>query len=202
MRVLVTVVREGEEPQDVLVNTDDAATACDVAEVLAATRGAQQRQAHEAVPSVVVPMPGTTLDPRFSYAGQAPASPTLWADGHRCDPRTPVGSVLRDGMRISVDDSIGPLLRRGEPVGRYEVRVAGGASSGRVVRLAAGSATIGSAPTCTLPVADTQLPPLALRLAIDVQGRATVAPQPGAAVQLDDAPVTGEQDWPLGESSA
>ncbi|WP_405562168.1 FtsK/SpoIIIE domain-containing protein [Streptomyces sp. NBC_01180] len=198
MRVLVTVVREGEEPQDVLVNTDDAATACDVAEVLAATRGAQQRQAHEAVPSVVVPMPGTTLDPRFSYAGQAPASPTLWADGHRCDPRTPVGSVLRDGMRISVDDSIGPLLRRGEPVGRYEVRVAGGASSGRVVRLAAGSATIGSAPTCTLPVADTQLPPLALRLAIDVQGRATVAPQPGAAVQLDDAPVTGEQDWPLG----
>ncbi|WP_328319005.1 FtsK/SpoIIIE domain-containing protein [Streptomyces sp. NBC_00388] len=198
MRVLVTVVREGEEPQDVLVNTDDAATAGDVAEVLAATRGVQQGKGREAVPSVVVPLPGTTLDPRFTYAGQAPAAPTLWADGHRCDPRTPAGSVLRDGMRISVDDSIGPLLRRGEPAGRYEVRVAAGASSGRVVRLAAGSATIGSAATCTLPVADVRLPPFAARLAIDVQGRATLTPQPGVAVQLDDAPVTDEQVWPLG----
>ncbi|MCX4549028.1 FtsK/SpoIIIE domain-containing protein [Streptomyces sp. NBC_01387] len=197
MRVLVTVVREGEEPQDVLVNTDDAATTGDLAEVLAATRGARQQGREAAPPSVVVPMPGTTLDPRFTYGNEVPAGPMLWADGHRCDPRTPVGSVLRDGMRVSVDDSIGPLLRRGEPVGRYEVRVAAGAGSGRVVRLAAGSATIGSAATCTLTVADNQLPPLAAKVAIDVQGNATLTPQPGLAVQLDDVPVTGEQCWPL-----
>ncbi|MEV8568679.1 FtsK/SpoIIIE domain-containing protein [Streptomyces sp. NPDC051322] len=200
MRVLVTVVREGEEPQDVLVNTDDAATAGDLAEVLAATRQAPQPgygPGRRAMPSVVVPMPGTTLDPRFTYGNEPVHSPTLWADGNRCDPRTPVTSVLRDGMRISVDDSIGPLLRRGEPAGRYELRVAGGASSGRVVRLAAGTATIGSAPTCTLAVTDPQLPPVAARVAIDVQGRAVLTAQPGAA-HLDDVPVVGEQNWPLG----
>ncbi|MFG2722964.1 FtsK/SpoIIIE domain-containing protein [Streptomyces sp. NPDC048416] len=193
MRVLVTVVQEGAPPYDVMVNADDDAVARDVAQALAAS-GAGPGQA-ERPPPVVVALPGTVLDPMHGGRG---AEPVLWADGHRCDPDTPAGQILRDGMRISVDDSIGPLLRKGEPMGRYELRVAGGPGAGRVVRLAVGTATFGSATTCTLAAPDPVLAPVAAQITVDVRGRATLAPQHGSTVLLDDEPVTQAQDWPLG----
>ncbi|MET7764463.1 FtsK/SpoIIIE domain-containing protein [Streptomyces sp. NPDC005393] len=220
MRVLVTAVREGADPQDVMVTADDAATAADVAEALSASLGGPvpQRghgvatQQSQAVPSpreqgapltVVVPLPGTVLDPRFAYGGGAadPAPmPNLWADGRRCDPREPAATVLRDGMRVSVDDALGPFMRAGEPTGRYELRVAGGPGAGRVVRLAAGVATIGTDRTCTLPVADAFLPPVAVRVTVHIDGRVAFVPSPDAQVLLDDEPIEGggEQQWPLG----
>src|SRR3954464_13610782 len=100
MRVLVTVVQEGAPPHDVMVNADDDATAGDVAQALAVAPGDGPGQAGHPLP-VVVALPGTVLDPRY----QAQRSePTLWADGHRCEPDTPAGQILRDGMRISVDE--------------------------------------------------------------------------------------------------
>ncbi|MEV5946884.1 FtsK/SpoIIIE domain-containing protein [Streptomyces sp. NPDC051993] len=194
MRVLVTVVQEGAPPHDVMVNADDDATSRDVAQALAAAPGGGPGQAKQPLP-VVVALPGTVLDPR--YAGQG-HEPTLWADGHRCEPNTPAGEILRDGMRISVDNSIGPLLRKGEPVGWYELRVAGGPGAGRVVRLAVGTATFGSAATCTLVAPDPVLSPVAAQVTVDVQGRATLTPQNGAAVLLDDEALEGVHDWPLG----
>ncbi|MCT9089148.1 FtsK/SpoIIIE domain-containing protein [Streptomyces sp. ASQP_92] len=193
MRVLVTVVQEGAPPSDVVINADDDATARDVAQTLAAAGGVPggAGQPHP----VVVALPGTVLDARHGGRG---AEPTLWADGHRCEPNTPAGQILRDGMRISVDDSLGPLLRAGEPVGWFELRVAAGPGAGRVVRLAVGTATLGSAATCTLAVPDAMLAPVAARITVDVQGRATLGPQSGTQVLLDDEPVDGAQDWPLG----
>ncbi|MEV7525067.1 FtsK/SpoIIIE domain-containing protein [Streptomyces sp. NPDC091371] len=191
MRVLVTVVQGGVPPQDVVINTDEAATARDVAEAVASAFGVAHLGQAGAVHEVVVPL-------HAGFAPQVPAGPTLWADGLRCDPAAPVGGILRDGMRLSVDDAIGPLLRRGEPAGYYELRVAGGPSAGRVVRLGVGTATVGSAPTCTLPVVDGALAPVALRVTIDVKGNATLQAQEGAGVLLDGEQAEGDRDWPLG----
>ncbi|MFJ2819414.1 FtsK/SpoIIIE domain-containing protein [Streptomyces sp. NPDC087294] len=193
MRMLVTVVREGGEPHDVVIATDDTATAGDVAEALGAALG---HPAHQPGGGNVVRMPG--LAPAAVPGFGAIPGPSLWADGEYCDPQAPAATVLRDGVRVSVDDSIGPLLRRGEPVGPYELRVAAGPASGRVVRLGVGVATVGSAPTCTLPVSDPTLPHLALRVRIDLQGNAQLAPENGAVALLDDEEVEPGTTWPLG----
>ncbi|GGX36490.1 cell division protein FtsK [Streptomyces malachitofuscus] len=197
MQMLVTVVREGGEPQDVVVTTDDAATAGDVAQALATALG---QSGHPAgVPGNVIALPGTTRALPYGHgATGTPTAPSLWADGERCDPDAPATAVLQDGMRVSVDDSVGPLLRRGEPAGRYELRVAGGPASGRVVRLGVGAATAGAAPTCSLPLTDSSLPPVALRLTVDMKGGTTLAPENGTEILLDDRPVTSGTPWPPG----
>ncbi|WP_030221988.1 FtsK/SpoIIIE domain-containing protein [Streptomyces sp. NRRL WC-3626] len=190
MQMLVTVVREGGRPQDVVVATDDTATAGDVAQALATAVGG---------PGLPAGATGNVVALPYGHGVAAAAgTPYLWADGERCDPSAPATAVLQDGMRVSVDDSIGPLLRKGEPVGQYELRVAGGPASGRVVRLGAGAATAGSAPTCSLPLSDTTLPPVALRITIDMKGGTTLAPEGGAEILLDDRPVTSGAPWPLG----
>ncbi|MBT2451868.1 cell division protein FtsK, partial [Streptomyces sp. ISL-43] len=191
MRVRVTVVEGGIPPQDVVVDADESATAGDVAQTLASAFGVARFAPGGAVREVVVPLHG-------GHARQAPAGPTLWADGQRCEPGTPAARILRDGMRVSVDDAIGPLLRRGEPAGRYELRIAAGPAAGRVVRLGIGTATIGSAPTCTVPVADGTLAPVAARVTIDVKGNATLQAQEGAGVLLDGEQAEGVQAWPAG----
>ncbi|WP_431043781.1 FtsK/SpoIIIE domain-containing protein [Streptomyces sp. P1-3] len=201
MRVLVTAVREGAEPQDVMVTADDTATASDVAEALAAAVGGQPGAApgspgHAQPPSVVVPMRGKA--PGFAGHGQEPARAHLWVDGRRCAPEEPVGAVLRDGMRVTVDANVGPYLRAGEPTGRHELRVVGGPGAGRVVRLMAGVATIGSQHGCTLQVADPGLPPGAVRVTVNADGRVTLVPLSGAPMLLDEEPVTGERPWPPG----
>ncbi|MFJ2516927.1 FtsK/SpoIIIE domain-containing protein [Streptomyces griseoviridis] len=195
MRTLVTVVREGGEPHDVVIATDDTATAADVAEALGASLGHPAQQADHG--GNVLRMPGLAPAARPDFEA-VPREPSLWADGEYCDPRAPVATVLRDGVRVSVDDSIGPLLRKGEPVGQYELRVAGGPASGRVVRLGVGAATMGSAPTCTLPVSDPSLPPVAFRLTIDLKGATRLSPEGGADVLLDDEAVEPGANWPLG----
>ncbi|MDT0439289.1 MULTISPECIES: FtsK/SpoIIIE domain-containing protein [Streptomyces] len=195
MRLLVTVVRDGGEPHDVVIATDDTATAGDVAEALGATLGHPVERTGDA--GNVVRLPGRGPAPVPEQAtGTRP--PSLWADGEYCDPLAPAATVLRDGARVSVDDSIGPLLRRGEPVGRYELRIAGGPAAGRVVRLGVGATTVGSAPTCTLPVPDPALPPLALRLTIDIGGEARLTAEGGAQVLLDDEAAPPGTPWPLG----
>ncbi|MGW4022732.1 FtsK/SpoIIIE domain-containing protein [Streptomyces sp. NPDC005009] len=196
MQMLVTVVREGGEPQDVVVTTDDTATAGDVAEALAAALGEPGRPA--GVPGNVVPLSGTSQALPYGHGVVTAGAPFLWADGERCDPSAPATAVLQDGMRVSVDDSVGPLLRKGEPVGQYELRVAGGPASGRVVRLGIGAATVGAAPTCSLPLTDTSLSAVALRITIDMKGDTTLAPESGAEVLLDDEAVTAGAPWPLG----
>ncbi|MFD7873696.1 FtsK/SpoIIIE domain-containing protein [Streptomyces sp. NPDC059766] len=189
MRMLVTLVHEGGAPQDVVVTADDTATAGDVAEVLGTAVGRAAPPAG-GMPGNVVPMRGTSLVPPPGQGAAETGAPSLWADGVLCDPAAPAAGVLRDGMRISVDDAIGPLLRKGEPAGQYELRVAGGPAAGRVVRLGVGVATVGSAPTCSLPLPDPSLPPVALRLTVDLQGSTTLAAEGGAEVLLDDEPLT------------
>ncbi|ANB07849.1 cell division protein FtsK [Streptomyces ambofaciens] len=195
MRMLVTVVSEGGEPHDVVVTADDTATAGDVAQALATELG--RSGAPAGMPANVRVMPGMAPPTIPGYGPAGTGGPALWADGVLCDPAAPVAQVLQDGMRVTVDDSMGPLLRKGEPVGQFELRVAGGPASGRVVRLGVGVTTLGSAPTCTLALPGAALPPIALRVAIDMQGNATLGPEGGAEVRLDDEPVTAPgTPWP------
>ncbi|GGV77850.1 cell division protein FtsK [Streptomyces griseoloalbus] len=196
MQTRVTVVLEGGEPHDVVITTEDTATAGDVAEAL--TTALRQAGRSAGLPANVVAMPGTSPVLPHGHTAPATAGPPLWADGVLCDASAPATAVLQDGMRLSVDDSVGPLLRKGEPVGPYELRAAGGPASGRVIRLGIGTATVGSAPTCSFPLTDTSLPPVALRIAIDMKGATTLVPEGGAEVLLDDEPVTSGTPWPLG----
>ncbi|MGW1402182.1 FtsK/SpoIIIE domain-containing protein [Streptomyces sp. NPDC002405] len=197
MQTLVTVVREGGEPHDVVVTTDDTATAGDVAEALRANLEHPVRPSGETRGNVV-PMPGRSPALLPDYDAAASGTLSLWADGVPCDQDAPAVAVLRDGMRVSVDDSIGPLLRRGEPVGQYELRVTAGPASGRVIRLGVGVATVGSAPTCSLSLPDAAVPPVALRLTIDVRGNATLSPEGSNGVRLDDEPAGAGRTWPFG----
>jgi S-DNA-T family DNA segregation ATPase FtsK/SpoIIIE len=212
MRVTVTVVQQGIDGQDVLVTADDSASAGDVALALARAVGGDAGGTAPAAAAGGVVLPFPQQGGRFPGQAQAPAGPVaafgkpavaerppvLWADGAPCDPRAPATGVLRDGMRVTIDDSIGPFMRAGEPSGRYEIRVCAGPGSGRVARLGLGTATLGSGQRCTVSVPDGALAPLAARVSVGSDGRVTLAAEPGAGVQLENEPVAGEQEWPAG----
>ncbi|WP_250299035.1 FtsK/SpoIIIE domain-containing protein [Streptomyces sp. A 4/2] len=183
MRVTVTVVQQGAEERDVLLAVDDNTTAADVATAL------HPASAVAAGRSVVPLFPGT--------AGR-PGSLNLWADGNRCDPAMPAAEFLRDGMRVSIDDTVGPNLRKGEPTGRYELRVTGGPGAGRVARLSLGTSTVGSGHTCTVSVPDSRMPVTALTVSVNATGEVRFAPHPGVSVMLDGAQVEGEHSWTVG----
>ena len=128
----------------------------------------------------------------------AAAAPVLWADGVACDPDARATAVLRDGMRVTVDDSIGPFMRTGEPSGRYELRVCAGPGAGRVARLGLGTATVGSAKGCTVTVQDPAMPATAARVSVAADGRVTLIGAPGSGLTLENEPVASERPWPLG----
>jgi len=194
MHVLVTVLGEGTPPRDVLVTLEEDATAGDVAACLAGAGASQSRSsrgtAHQAALSVVMPLHGRT---------SAGFTPNLWVNGHLCDSASPASAFLRDGARVTTDDSIGPFMRDGEPTGRFELRVCGGTGAGLITRVQAGVATVGSGTACVLSIPDPSLPNQAFRLAISVDGTVTLRPENGVSLTLDDDPVEAETTWSLGE---
>ncbi|MGI5197339.1 FtsK/SpoIIIE domain-containing protein [Streptomyces sp. CA-288835] len=192
MRVRATVVREGVAPQDAVINVDDGTTAAEVAAAVDRLHGWGSPVSF-AAQGVVTPLPARAPSWQRSTAGAG-----LWVDGRFCAPEAKIGSVLRDGVRLTTDPSVGPFMDSGEPVGRCEVTVSGGAGAGRVVRLSAGVSTIGSAPTATLCVEDPYLAQMAARVTVDVKGRVEIAPCDGAELTLDDEPVSGTQEWQPG----
>lgn len=195
MQVLVTVLTEGTTPQDVLVILEEDATAGDVATCLAGTAwpgNADQRSAL----AVVTPL----LNRRGAHPAPSPSAstPNLWVDGQLYDPASPASAFMRDGVRVTVDDAIGPFMRSGEPVGRFELRVCSGPGAGLVRRVQAGVATVGSGSSCVLSVPDPSLPDQAFRLAINIDGTVAIRPDNGVSMILDDDPVEAETTWPLG----
>ncbi|WP_329368280.1 FtsK/SpoIIIE domain-containing protein [Streptomyces sp. NBC_00669] len=223
MRVTVTVVQQGVDAQDVLVTADDSASAEDVALALGRAVGAVAQEPAGQVGGVVVQFPGqhqggtraggqpggipggqSTRQPLGQPGGSRawPAqpvvtAPVLWADGVPCDPQAQASTVLRDGMRVTVDDSIGPFMRTGEPSGRYELRVCAGPGAGRVARLGVGTATIGSAVGCTVTVQDPAMAPTAARVSVAMDGTVTLIGAPGSGLTLENEPVESERQWPL-----
>ncbi|APY86973.1 cell division protein FtsK [Streptomyces alfalfae] len=199
MRVLVTVVREGIAPQDVMVTLEDEATVGDVAACLGgADLASSPHLAVGRLPSAIrAAAAGAGFAASKSPFHQSATAPSLWVDGRHCDPSDAASSVLRDGVRVTTDEAIGPFMRAGEPTGRFELRVCGGPDAGRIARVQVGVATLGSGPACSLSVADTTLAPLAAKLSVNVDGGVTIHPQPGASLTLDDEPVEADRAWPL-----
>ncbi|QIB44232.1 FtsK/SpoIIIE domain-containing protein [Streptomyces aureoverticillatus] len=201
MQVMVTAVREGAAPQDVLLSVEEDATVADAAACLTVAADSSnvvtgRFPAFLDVRGTGSGVPGNGLGaPKPSGPGRAPG---LWVDGTLHDPAAPASGALRDGVRVTTDDSIGPFLRAGEPVGRFELRVCGGPDTGRVTRVQAGTASVGSDATCTLPVADPTVPGLAFRLSVALDGSVTLHPQDGVPLALDDSPVTGDCPWTTG----
>ncbi|MFF9330179.1 FtsK/SpoIIIE domain-containing protein [Streptomyces sp. NPDC014776] len=193
MRVRTTVVQEGAAPQDAVISVEGDATAAEVADALRRLRhgGGSPR-----FPSIggVTQLPGV----RASWGQQGTPDVALWVDGRPLSPEVSVAEALKDGSRVTVDASIGPFMVAGEPTGAYEVRVSGGPGAGRVARLSAGAATIGSAAGNTLVVEDTGLAPVAARVTVDIKGRVEIAPHSGAELFLDDERVTAPQEWQPG----
>ncbi|MFJ5776535.1 FtsK/SpoIIIE domain-containing protein [Streptomyces sp. NPDC093094] len=202
MRVLVTVLREGTDPRDTLVTLEVGATTGDVAACLSGASALPSGDRLGLEPSVVVPLLGPGgVGSRTTHV--PPAAPTLWVDGQSYEPEAPAAAVLRDGVRVTTDDSIGPFMRRGEPDGRYELRVCGGPGAGHIARVQVGVATIGSSRICTLPIDDPSLPATALKLSVGIDGTVTVHPTEDAAISFDDASVEvhAGTEWPVGATA-
>ncbi|MFJ8947694.1 FtsK/SpoIIIE domain-containing protein [Streptomyces sp. NPDC102395] len=200
MRVLVTVLREGAAPQDTLVTLEEGATTADVAACIEDASASSGDAWHVPQPFVVVPLPGPDSPPHtHSHA----ASHSLWVDGEHWPPGTPAAAVLRDGVRLTTDDSLGPFMRKGEPDGRYELRVCGGPGAGRIARIQLGIATIGSHEMCTLSVDDPSLPDTALKLSVGMDGSVTIQPVVDVAVVFDEASINVEagSKWPVGATA-
>ncbi|MFD9885096.1 FtsK/SpoIIIE domain-containing protein [Streptomyces alboflavus] len=192
MRVMVTVVREGAAAQDVFLAVEEDATVADAAACLTVAADSSN--------VVTGRFPGTLgVGPGAPKAPGTGRAPSLWVDGTLHDPAALASSALRDGVRVTTDDSIGPFLRAGEPAGRYELRVCGGPDTGHITRVQAGTVSVGSASTATLPVADPSVPALALRLSVNVGGEVTLHPQEGVPLVLDDSPVATDCPWPVGQ---
>ena len=109
-------------------------------------------------------------------------------------------SAIRDGAVISIGDPSGCLWP--EPTGLVEIRVTGGPGAGAVHRLTLGEADIGSANTVTIRIADDLVPPLALHVTVDTQGRCQVVAYNGVEASMDREPLTGPVAWPPGKQIA
>ncbi|MHC3427705.1 FtsK/SpoIIIE domain-containing protein [Streptomyces sp. DT18] len=193
MRVRMTLVEEGTPGQDAVVTVDQRTTAAEVA--VALRRVARQgSMAASGLPGAPVGGPAGGFPAQVTRLREAP--PSLWVDGRRCAPEEPVGPFLRDGVRVSTDDAIGPWLGHTEPGGRFEVRVCGGPAAGRVARVALGASTLGSGPAASVRIEEPTLPALAARLTVDHAGAVTVAPAPGVTLTLDGEEVGEESPWP------
>ncbi|MVO83855.1 cell division protein FtsK [Streptomyces sp. p1417] len=209
MQVMVTAVREGVAPQDVLLTVEDDATVADAAACLTVAADTSNVVTGRFPASLGGKGHGGKGHGDKCHGDKGPGgkghedplgpkASGLWVDGTLHDPAALASTALRDGVRVTADDSIGPFLRAGEPVGRFELRVCGGPDTGRVTRVQAGTVSVGTDASCTLPVADPTVPGLAFRLAVGVDGSVTLRPQDGVPLTLDDTPVTADCPWPAG----
>jgi len=99
-------------------------------------------------------------------------------------------SGIRHGATVGVGTASSHRDR--EPVGPVEIRVVSGRGAGRVTRLSAGSATIGSADHCTIVLDDPGVPDVAAQLEIAIDGTVTIAADPAAAGREIEQPVRRE----------
>jgi len=171
----------GASPGPVSVSTGAAGAGARVLQF----PGPGSREARAPVPS---PDPARTAPPVYVDFGLIPPRLSL-AD-----------SAIREGAVISFGDPSGCLWP--EPTGLVEIRVTGGPGAGAVHRLTLGEASIGSANTVTIRIADDLVPPLALHVTVDTQGRCQVVAHSGVEASMDREPLTGPVEWLPGKQIA
>jgi S-DNA-T family DNA segregation ATPase FtsK/SpoIIIE len=181
MRISLTALTD-QGPRDVVVDGDSDMTVGTVARSLIATLNAD---------SVEEPLAEVVRLPSARWIEDPPHP--LWAGGRMLDPSAAAGRLLRDGALVAVHPSGAPATVLAEPSGIAEVRVSGGPAAGSVHRLGIGATTIGTAADVDVRLADPSVPPHALRVTVESR-RVTVS---GAGV-LDEVPLEGTVEWPLG----
>ena len=160
MRLLLTVVAAGRGRagagggpavvRDLVLDLAEDATVADLAAALA---------------------PGVTADPT---AGAVAAGP-LFLGAEALDPAQPVrASAVRSGAVLGLGAAVPAVLA--PPDGVVDVLVTSGPGAGRVHRQAAGTATVASAPGCTVVVDDPALAPVAVHLHVAPDGGVVVEP--------------------------
>jgi S-DNA-T family DNA segregation ATPase FtsK/SpoIIIE len=186
VRLTLTVVDPfGGGSADVVLDADPESTVGDIAQELAKQVGDIGAQ--------VIPI---------GHGPHTANSPLVYVDGYAVDPAaTVVGSPLRDGAVVSLQDPAGCLP--GEPTGLVELRVVGGPAAGFVHRLGVGRYDIGSGPASYIRIDDPEVDARALTLSVATDGTCTLAVhvEDKDTVRLDGEAVDGD-DWPLGAQVA
>jgi DNA segregation ATPase FtsK/SpoIIIE, S-DNA-T family len=155
--------------------------------------GTTVRRLAEVLTEEVVPAGSTTAGPTrlrlVPAGGRLPTETQPLFLGSRPLPMDQplLGSPIRQGAVIGVGGALPDVMD--EPGGLVEVRVASGPGAGRVHRLSAGSAAIGTAPHCPIRLADDALPEVAAWLEVAVDGSVRVHPEPGLADRHRPAPL-------------
>ena len=181
MRVSVTLIDpRWDVREDVVIDADDATpTAAVVDELLAVLASPALDQAD------VIPLTARTA------AAPDRRTHTLYHHGEPLDRSLPLAeSGLKEGSLLSLDDPAASVVV--EPDGLVEIRVVSGPGAGAVHRLTAGDATIGSDPSCVLPLPDDRLPAVCLLVSVGHDGATTVSPVDGVREELAAAFADGE----------
>ncbi len=168
MRVSVTLIDpRWDVREDVVIDADDATpTAAVIDELLAVLASPALDQAD------VIPLTARTA------AAPERRTHTLYHHGEPLDTSLPLAeSGLKEGSLLSLDDPTASIVV--EPDGLVEIRVVSGPGAGAVHRLTAGDATIGSDPSCVLPLPDDRLPAVCLLVSVGHDGATTVSPVDG-----------------------
>ncbi|MER5538548.1 FtsK/SpoIIIE domain-containing protein [Streptomyces mirabilis] len=119
---------------------------------------------------------------------------TLYVDGVRLDPASPLGgSPIRDGVIVSI--AAHTVSARPASRGIVEVRVVGGPDAGGVHRLGPGAAVVGSGPDASIRLVDGALPPAAMRIDVAADGDVTVRVVLGSALTMDGEPLRDGTEW-------
>ncbi|GAB3248238.1 FtsK/SpoIIIE domain-containing protein [Alteromonas gracilis] len=131
-------------------------------------------------------------------AAGLPPSTTLHLDGCPLDPDVPwIESAVHHGSILTTAHLVGGSPWEG-PTARPEIHVVGGRGAGRIHRLVAGEATLGSDPDCTVVIEDSRVPGVCARLLLRHDGSLGILPCDDAHLTLDRDLVEAEMEWPLG----
>ena len=225
MRLAVTVVSPATgQRADVVIDADPETVVAEIAveldglmhgEAAAAGGGAQVLQFPRAPAAASYAGPGIPGYGSFGVmagglpaTAAAPSAPPLFVGYHQVpgDMRL-ADSPIMDGCVVSIGDPGG--CRPPEPAGVAEIRVTSGPAAGTLHRLVFGAADIGgpvprgaqSAEAADFVIPDPAIPPVALRVQVDPQGR-QVAPFDGVRVLLDRQPLTSAASWRPGQQIA
>ncbi len=172
MRLLVTAESVGHRVRrDLICEYSADTTVRDLARTLARLVGARSEPA-DRTNVIDLRTRESGVEPQLDlYLGEVPLDPNQTIDT----------SDIRQGAIIGLG---GPSSHRTrEPQGVVEVRVGSGRGAGRVYRLGAGSATIGTGEQCTIRLEEPQVPEVAVTLEVGVDGRVSLSP--AAAVRGD-----------------
>ncbi|MEV0642116.1 FtsK/SpoIIIE domain-containing protein [Streptomyces sp. NPDC050619] len=165
--------------------------------VLDATRDLRADVLVDTDPHTSVGALATELTRLLGLPADAREPATLYVDGVRLDPASPLhGSPIRNGVIVST--AAHTVSARPAPQGIVEVRVAGGPDAGGIHRLGPGAAVVGSGPDACVRLADSALPAAAVRIDVAADGGVTVRAVPGSAVTLDGEPPRDGTEWRRG----